>query len=357
MEALKRIRIWLNENKYDGMLIGRRDNYAWVSGGAKNHVLTTAETGIAYYVIKPDSIDLIADSSDLLRMSEEQNPLNGTPILVPWYESMDTFLARYIGGSSYVSDMGVAGTKLVQDELVDMRLKLTKEELLRYQEMGQQCALIVEGVCREVKLGQTEIQIANMVKCRCLENGISPDCILVGADCRILNYRHPMPTDKALQKSLMIVLGGEKYGLNISITRMVYFEEIPEEIRERYKRTQYIFACMQKMMQEGMPYADYFEKMQRLYAEAGYPKEWKEHHQGGPSGYGCREFIVTPDTKGCIHEGQTYAWNPTIQGTKCEDTTFLTRAGLLNLTQTAEWPRTKVETPYGEFEVAEILLS
>lgn len=356
MKAVERIQKWLAVNGYDGILLSRRDNFAWISGGAKNHVLTTTETGIAYYAIKRDSIDLIADSSDLLRMSEEQNPLNGTPILVPWYESMDTFLARYIGGSSYVSDTGVAGTRQVQDELVDMRLKLTKEELRRYQEIGQQCARIVESVCREARPGQTEIQIANMLKCRCLESGISPGCVLAGADERILNYRHPMPTDKKIENSLMIVLGGEKYGLNISITRMVCFESIPDEIKKRLKSTQYVFAHMQKMMREGMAYADYFAAVQKLYQEAGFPQEWQEHHQGGPTGYACREFVVTPETKGAIHEGQVYAWNPTIAGTKCEDTTILTANGLQNLTQTTEWPRTIIETPDGEFEAADILL-
>lgn len=62
--------------------------------------------------------------------------------------------------------------------------------------------------------------------------------------------------------------------------------------------------------------------MQKLYEEAGYPDEWKMHHQGGPTGYGCREFVVTPSEDRCIHEGQAYASNPTIQGTKVDKKAF-----------------------------------
>ena len=49
---------------------------------------------------------------------------------------------------------------------------------------------------------------------------------------------------------------------------------------------------------------EYFEEVKSLYAQAGYPDEWKMHHQGGTTGYGCREFVVTPYKEGIIKEGQ-----------------------------------------------------
>ena len=112
---------------------------------------------------------------------------------------------------------------------------------------------------------------------------------------------------------------------------------------------------MQCMMKEGMSYQEYFAKVQKLYEEAGYDGEWKLHHQGGPTGYACREFVVTPETGGEIHEGEAFAWNPTIQGTKCEETTYLTAEGIETFTRTKDWPCRKVETPYGDYEVADIL--
>ncbi len=74
--------------------------------------------------------------------------------------------------------------------------------------------------------------------------GNQSDCVLVGSDERILNYRHPVPTTKKIEKSLMVVLGGEKYGLNISMTRMVYFVPVPEEIKGRMqRRRRYLRQC------------------------------------------------------------------------------------------------------------------
>lgn len=356
METIERIRAWLLQNNYDGIVLNRRDNYAWVSGGADSSVLSSSDTGVAYYVIKREAVDLIADNSDLLRMAEEQNPLHGNPVLVPWYESVENFLINYTKAGRYVSDTGVAGMKCVQEKLVDLRLSLMPSELERYEAIGQECARIVEGVCQEASRGDSEKKIANLIKSRCIDNGISPDCVLVGADRRIMNYRHPMPTDKKIEKSLMVVLGGQKYGLNISITRMVYFGAVPEEIKERYNKTSHIFAGMQHIMKEGMLYRDFFGQVCRLYKEAGYEDEWKMHHQGGPTGYACREFVVTPDNEKQIHTGQAYAWNPTIQGTKCEETTYLSESGVKTFTRTENWPCITVETGYGSFQVADILV-
>ena len=245
MDHVTRVRAWLKEQGYDGVILSRRDNFTWISGGAKNAVCTNTEAGIGYYVISAGEVKLLADSSDAPRMGAEQNPLGGEVVLVPWYESMDAFIREMADGKTYVSDTGIGGTKNVQSQLVDLRLRLDPEEVERYREIGQACAQIVEGVCRDAKPGQTEEEVAADLKCRCIRQGISPDCVLVGSDERILNYRHPVPTDKKIEKSLMVVLGGEKYGLNISMTRMVYFEPVPEEIRERYEKTAYIFACMQ----------------------------------------------------------------------------------------------------------------
>lgn len=355
METLKKVRSWLEEKGYDGVVIGRRDNYTWVSGGAKNHVTSNTEEGVAYYIIEKENIWLIADSSDLPRMSAEQDPLGAEGVLVPWYQSIEEEIKKRVQGKVYVSDTGIAGTKNVQEELVDLRMHLSEKEIERYREIGAVCAKLVEEVCKEAKPGQTEEEIARKLKCSCIKNGISPDCVLAGADGRILDYRHPMPTDKKINKSLMLVLGGEKYGLYISMTRIVYFDEIPEEIQERYEKTQYLFACMQKMMREGMSYREYFEKVQGLYASAGYDGEWKKHHQGGPTGYGCREFVALPGLEKEIHIGQAYAWNPTIQGTKCEETTLLTEKGIEIFTRTDEWPCKIIETPYGSLSVADIL--
>lgn len=162
MNAMEKIRCWLEENEYDGVILGRRDNYTWVSGGAKNHVLCGTEYGVAYYVISKDNIKLVADSSDLPRMRAEQDPLGAEAALVPWYESLEEYMRRLVQGKTYVSDTGIAGTENVQEELIEFRMKLSEGELENYRRAGQLCAQIVEDVCRETVPGHTEEDMGNL---------------------------------------------------------------------------------------------------------------------------------------------------------------------------------------------------
>lgn len=356
MKNLDKLLTWLQASEYDGVILGRRDNFKWITEENANAVVTNAEVGVAHLIIEKDgTITVAADSSDCPRMEAEQNVLGAKGMLIPWYESFEAHLEKYIGSKTFVSDTGIAGTKNVQPELVRVRMQLSEKELKRYREIGQECAKIVEGVAMHAEPGQTEQEIAAQIRTGCIAKGISPDCVLVGSDERILNYRHPVPTDKRIEKSLMVVLGGEKYGLNISMTRMVYFAPVPEVIMGRMQKTQRIFASMQNLMKDGMSYREYFQKVQGLYAEEGCPEEWKMHHQGGPTGYGCREFVVTPDTEGMIRNNQAYAWNPTVAGTKCEETTFLTDNGIEIFTRTKEWPCSVIGIGYGRCSVADIL--
>lgn len=357
MKNLDKLLSWLKSSDYDGVILGRRDNFKWITEENANAVVTNTEVGVAYLIIeKEGSVRLVADSSDCPRMKEEQNALGAECVLIPWYESLEEHLRGWMKDKRYVSDTGIAGTANVQNELLNVRMQLSEKELRRYRKIGQECAKIVETVAMQAVPGQTEQEIADKIRTGCIMRGISPDCVLVGSDERILNFRHPVPMDKKIEKSLMVVLGGEKYGLNISMTRMVYFEPVPEVIQNRMKKTQYIFAAMQNLMKDGESYQEYFQKVQQLYQTCGYPEEWKMHHQGGPTGYGCREFVVTPDTEGIIRKQQAYAWNPTIAGTKCEETTYLLEDGIEIFTRTNEWPCSSVKTEYGECSVADIYL-
>lgn len=313
MKNLDKLLSWLQTSEYDGVILGRRDNFKWITEENANAVVTNAEVGVAHLLIEKDgSVTVAADSSDCPRMEAEQNALGAKGMLIPWYESFEAHLKDYIGDRTFASDTGIVGTDNVQSDLINVRMQLSEKERKRYRKIGQECAGIVEGVAMNARPGQTEQEIADKIRTGCIANGIS-------------------------------------------MTRMVYFVPVPEEIKGRMQKTQKIFAAMQNLMKDGMSYQTYFRKIQELYAKEGCPEEWKMHHQGGPTGYGCRDFVVTPVIGGRIRNNQAYAWNPTIVGTKCEETTFLTDNGVEIFTRTKVWPCSMIETKYGSCSVADIL--
>jgi hypothetical protein len=77
----------------------------------------------------------------------------------------------------------------------------------------------------------------------------------------------------------------------------------------------------------GRTLAEAFADCRRFYAEAGFPEEWRLHHQGGLTGYASRELIATPATDAVIEAGQAFAWNPSVAGAKAEETFVLTEHG------------------------------
>lgn len=384
---LIRLNEWLTCHGYEGVILSRRDNFAWITAGCENAVVSNTENGIAHLAIGRETLDLFADSSDLPRMNYENNPLGAQPHLIPWYESMEDALEDFVDNYNpaenipdfmgygdtamlaesmgigtererlpWVSDTGIAGTQNVLNELVQLRMKLCADEIELYKETGRLCTQAVEETCREIKPGDTEWQAAALLKDKCTRLGISPDCVLVGADERLEAFRHPYPTQKPIRHCAMIVLGGQKYGLNISLTRFVGFGEVPPQIHDLMDRTGHILAGMECAMKDGLSYSDFFSILQDLYEDQGVPYEWTGHHQGGPTGYANREFIITPQTEGKIHTGEAFAWNPSLPGAKCEDTTILTQEGILILTDSGTWPRHEARTPYGSYSYADILI-
>ena len=58
----------------------------------------------------------------------------------------------------------------------------------------------------------------------------------------------------------------------------------------------------------------------KAYAEKGFADEIDLHHQGGAAGYRTREWVAHPNANDVVRNDQAFAWNPSITGTKVEET-------------------------------------
>jgi Xaa-Pro aminopeptidase len=132
-------------------------------------------------------------------------------------------------------------------------------------------------------------------------------------------------------------------GLICSITRLVHFGPLPAEIRRKEKATAQIDAAIIAATRPNYTMGDIFHIAQSAYASAGFPEEWKFHHQGGSAGYAPREITAKPSSMQPITLGQAYAWNPSITGVKSEDTFIVGDQGNEILTDMENWPFIEVE--------------
>ena len=153
----------------------------------------------------------------------------------------------------------------------------------------------------------------------------------------------------------MLILCGRKWGLICSLTRLIYFGSLPDEVRRKSEAVAQIDADMIAATRPGFTMGDVFQKAQSGYAAAGFPDEWQRHHQGGLAGYAPREVTVVPGSAEPVLVGQAYAWNPSIAGAKSEDTILVGEQTNEVITEMADWPYVEVEVSGERFKRPAVL--
>jgi antitoxin VapB len=170
---------------------------------------------------------------------------------------------------------------------------------------------------------------------------------LVANEERILRFRHPLPTRAKFTKYGMAVTGAERQGMFVSITRLFTFGPISDDLRRRHEAVCGVDAAMIAATRPGATLGEILAICQQTYAAGGFADEWKLHHQGGLTGYRPRENYATPGCATRVLPNQAYAWNPSITGTKSEDTILVLPDRNEIISLTGQWP-TKPYTAGGQ---------
>jgi len=142
----------------------------------------------------------------------------------------------------------------------------------------------------------------------------------------------------------------------VAATRFVHFGRLPEDLAKRLRQTAIVNARFEAATVPGARCADIFAACREWYRAAGYPDEWRKHHQGGATGYDDREYVIWPGTPETVQPVQAFAWNPTITGAKVEDTIVALPGGAEVVTRAEPWPVLKVRLGGREWPQPAILL-
>lgn len=341
---LERIRNLLDASNLDGILLRRSDNFAWATCGADSHINTADSMGIASLLVTKSSHFVITNNIEATRLMQEEGlaEQGWASQVSSWCEG-DSQLAKLTNGMKLGADTSSHHALDLSREISSLRAQLNPEEGMRYKELGNLCALGMHQAIDAVKPGMSEYEIAGLLAQSVESKGVQVVVNLVATDKRIFSYRHPLPTDKKLQKYAMLVLCGRKWGLICSVTRFVHFGVLPDEIRYKAEAVARVDAEMIAATRPGNTLGDVFSRAQSTYAATGYPDEWQLHHQGGSAGYAPREVTATPASTELILIGQAFAWNPSITGTKSEDTILVGENSNEIITGMADWPTLDIQ--------------
>jgi Xaa-Pro aminopeptidase len=342
------IQALLDQQGLDALLLRKASSFAWATHGASSYINTASTYGEAALLITPGGRYLIANNIEAVRLEKEEGlKVQGWEFKIsPWYES-STAVTDLTAGLKLGADAPFAGVTDLSGEVARLRARLTLDEQERYRTLGAMCAEAMDEAIASIEPGFTEEEIAAALAESAQRRGTQPIVNLIATDERIFNYRHPLPTGKVMEKYAMLVLCGRWKGLVASITRLVHFGKIPDDLRRKIDAVAHIDAVLINATRPGRKLADVFADARQAYADTGFADEWTLHHQGGPAAYEPREWVATPGAEDIVESGQAYAWNPSITGAKSEDTVLVDELGWDVVTEIPEWPMIQVNLPDG----------
>jgi Xaa-Pro dipeptidase len=342
-EKDRRVRAFLDDRGLDGVLLGTLANFAWATGGRSNRVGAATEIGPAALLLTRQGRFLVTDDVEAPRLLDEELAGQAVETLTyPWHAVDLTSAVRRVVAGRVAADVPAPGLESLWGEFAGLRWTLTAEEIDRYRWVGEHAGVAMTHALLHLRPGLSENQIAATLAEALLGFGLQPTVLLVAADERMVRYRHPLPTEKRLEQAAMLVVGARRWGLTVSLTRLVHFGEPDAELRRRHRAVAAVDDALISATRPGAVAGDVFRIGMEAYAAQGFPDEWTRLHQGGATGYVGREYRATPDTLHRVLDRQAFAWNPSITGTKSEDTILITDHGAEVLTVTPDVPHLRV---------------
>ena len=329
---LDRVRRWLQQEGHQAAELTRYSWVAWLLCGAEARVLAAADRASCSVLVTRDRVVAATNNIEAPRLRDEEAP--DLPIewtVTNWWEAP-------------AEARGV-------EPPVRLRFSLLEPEVERARRLSRDTGEAIEAAARSLAPGLTEHEIAARMAERAFARGIVPVGLFVAADERAKLYRHPLPGPKRAERNAVLSMVVRRGGLHSSVTRTVSFGPPCDEMLRRHRAVTAVHAAMLGASRPGITLDQVFGVAQRAYADQGFPDEWRHHHQGGPTGYEPREARAAPGSSLTLEANQLVAWNPTIRGSKSEETALVTAQGVELLTRTGEWPAVDGPLPLADILV------
>jgi antitoxin VapB len=341
---LQQIHALLDAYAVDALWLRLASSFAWATGGKSSYINTASSNGLASLLITRDRRYVVTNNIEMPRIAHEEGLLEaGWEFVAPEWHTAESPIADLTRGLRLAADGCEAGALDVSGPLARLRANLLPVEVERFRQLGRICAEAMNAAIYAVQPGMSEQEIAALLAYETQRRGAQAIVNLIATDERIFRYRHPLPTDKKLDRYAMLVMCGRKWGLVCSVTRLVHFGSLPEELRRKQAALAVVDATYMAGTRPNTKLGDIVAQAQESYRLGGFADEWRLHHQGGPAGYEAREYLGAPGSQDEVHENQVFAWNPSITGTKMEDSVLVGADENVVLTAIEGWPTVPVE--------------
>lgn len=321
-DCLSGIRKYINSNNIDGVLLNRRSSFAWFSQGESSMNFYT-DFGLAFiYVDKNDAFCYTANNEQ--KRIEDKIFKGEFPVKsFSWVEGAPKNISKLIEGKNINGDFSFLSIKEDFANIKKLRYSLSTTHINIARELGKKSAYILENTMKNIKVGLTEFEIEAEIRYSFGKEGIECPVLLIASDENINKYRHPLATDSKANERFMAVLCCRYKGVVIALSRIIYFRKRTDEEKKRDEIICKINSTLISETNVGTSTKTLWDIMLKAYKENGVESEYLNHHQGGAIGFESREWILRPTLEETIVVNQMIAYNPTLIGTKAEETILI----------------------------------
>jgi Xaa-Pro aminopeptidase len=316
------------------------DWFAWATAGGDGSMLLSADCGVAQLLVTQDEACVLTDEVEAERLRQEVVPAGFTYHIAPWAETElhDTYVLNAAGGGAVLSDRPRQDEQPLPHGLRLRRMVLQPTEQARYRALGLEAAEAMSETLRAAGPSWSEFRLAAAGAEALLRRGIQPALVLAAGSRRLHLFRHPTPTLEPIGGYAMLAFSARRHGLYANLTRFVHFGGLSIDQRNEQHDLLQVEATALDAIRPGQSLAAVYHALDAAYRHANRPDALRAYHQGGITGYQAHELIAGPSTATGIETGMAFAFKPSFDGNKIEDTFLLGPNGLENLTLDPGWP-------------------
>lgn len=354
--ALVAVRRILGENSLRGVVLTTPGAVAWATGGMNPPIDRTAATDLVWLCVTADHAVIVTTEIEAPRILGEMSPESfGIEVVgVPWWDTAAPAraslracgLAADEDSSAIGSDGHPALGVDISELLVSARMALCSADIAELRSLGSDAAEAVQDALLSWAPGETDFAIQSRISRSVESRGADCPVLLVGADDRVENFRHPVARGDRAERLVMAVLVARRGGVHVALTRFASVGSPNNTFLAGLAASKRIHGKILDAHVPGAPYGSVLGALETAYAAEGHPGAWREHYQGGPIGYAQREFEISPAQRDSRwwHEpvvaGGAVAWNPSLAGGgKDEDTYIVGENGAHEwVTSAPGWP-------------------
>ena len=356
-EKERRVHLLLSRLGYDALVITRRDNFAWLTCGGRAVVAYTSHLSPVYLVLTPTRKYAVGLTMDLPRtMDDELGGLGYEPVCLPTFGKTPEQVTLELAGARAAADDPLLGLPEINPAIRKLHEPYTPQEMERYATACRESGEILRRLADWVEPGMTERQVFAHMWYLYLQRGFEGCCMFVGSDERIRRYRHAVPSDKPIERAVLLAPCASRWGLHVPNSRLVYFTEPPDDIRKRFHAVATMQAAIVSRIRPGVKLRALLDLCLNLFETLGYPEERHNHYHGGPTGYQPSYPERCQDPEEVVQPNMAFAWYCTIAGVKNEEVALVDEHGATIKTIDPTWPTLAITYEGTTVAVADILV-